>query len=170
MLSQVIILNQKLNTKMKNKLLTFLLIFISFNLASFSFSFPKEELKTKPLKLIFKNLPNSSATIRIGVFRRQDNFPDIGSVYRFYEAKPNGSNEASIEIKDLEYGEYVFGCFQDLNGNGILETSSEGFPAEPVTLSNNFVISSYAPSFEDCKVKYSKKQREFVFEKYTGTM
>lgn len=137
---------------------------------SFSFPVEKELAKTKPLKLVFKNIPNASANIRIGVFRRQDNFPDISSVFRFYDLNPNGKSEATLEIKDLEYGEYVFGCFLDLNGNNTLDMSPEGFPAEPVTLSNNFVITSYAPSFEDCKVSYSKKSLEVVFEKYSTAM
>jgi len=134
------------------------------------FSSPKEQLKKKPLKLVFKNIPNTSATIRIGVFRKQDPFPDLSGVFRFYEVKPSGNNEVTLEIKDLEYGEYVFGCFQDVNGNSTLDTNSDGFPAEPVTLSNNFVITSYAPSFSDCKVDYSKKQYEIIFEKYTSPM
>lgn len=133
-----------------------------------AFSPQKEVLKKKPLKLVFKNIPNTSATIRIGVFRPQDAFPDITAVFRFYEVKPSGSNEATLEISDLEYGEYVFGCFLDVNGNNTLDTNSEGFPAEPVTLSNNFVITGYAPSFSDCKVDYSKKQHEIIFEKYSG--
>ncbi len=133
-----------------------------------AFSPQKEVLKKKPLKLIFRNIPNTSATIRIGVFRPQDAFPDINSVFRFYEVKPSGSKEVTLEISDLEYGEYVFGCFLDINGNNALDTNSEGFPAEPVTLSNNFVITGYAPSFSDCKVDYSKKQDEIIFEKYSG--
>jgi uncharacterized protein (DUF2141 family) len=133
-----------------------------------AFSPQKETLNKKPLKLVFRNLPDTSATIRIGVFRPQDAFPDITAVFRFYEVKPGGSKEAILEISDLEYGEYVFGCFQDINGNNTLDTNSEGFPAEPVTLSNNFVISGYAPSFSDCKVAYSEKQHEIVFEKYSG--
>lgn len=143
---------------------------IAFCFMSFSFTMKEELAKTKPLKLVFKNIPNTSANIRIGVFRRQDNFPDINSVFRFYDLNPNGKNEATLEIKDLEYGEYVFGCFIDVNGNNTLDMSPEGFPAEPVTLSNNFVITSYAPSFEDCKVTYSKKSLEVVFEKYSTAM
>ena len=148
--------------KTKKQILIFALLMFSL-----AFSFPKEEMKKKPLKLIFKNLPHISAPIRIGIFRRQDSFPDINSVFRFYGLKPNGNKETSIEITDLEYGEYVFGCFQDLNSNNTLETTPEGFPTEPVGLSNNFVITSYAPTFEDCKVNYSKKNSEFVFERYT---
>lgn len=146
------------------------ILFIAFFCLSFSFPINKDFAKTKPLKLVFKNIPNTSANIRIGVFRRQDNFPDIGSVFRFYDLNPNGQSEATLEIKDLEYGEYVFGCFLDVNGNGTLDMSPEGFPSEPVTLSNNFVITSYAPSFEDCKVTYSKKSLEVVFEKYSTAM
>lgn len=146
------------------------ILFVSFCFMSFSFPLEQEVVKTKPLKLVFKNIPNTSANIRIGVFRRQDNFPDIGSVFRFYDLNPNGQSEATLEIKDLEYGEYVFGCFLDVNGNGTLDMSPEGFPSEPVTLSNNFVITSYAPSFEDCKVTYSKKSLEVVFEKYSTAM
>jgi uncharacterized protein (DUF2141 family) len=132
------------------------------------FTFPIEIAKKKPLRLVFKNIPNTSATIRIGVFRRQDAFPDINSVFRFYEVKPSGSNETTLEVSDLEYGEYVFGCFQDVNGNNTLDMNSEGFPAEPVALSNNFVLTSYAPSFEECKVSYSENQAEFIFEKFSG--
>jgi uncharacterized protein (DUF2141 family) len=149
-----------------------LLFFCSFVflLSGFIFLEKPSMLKPKPLKLIFKNIPNSSATIRIGVFRRQDNFPDVSSVFRFYDLKPNGNKEASLEITDLAYGEYVFGCFQDTNGNNVLDMTSEGFPTEPVTISNGFVITSYAPSFDECKIQYSKKSREFVFEKYTSGM
>jgi uncharacterized protein (DUF2141 family) len=152
---------------MKITVITFALLACFF---AFSFT-PKESevsASKKPLKLIFKNLPYPSANIRIGIFRRQDNFPDINSVFRFYGLKPDGKTEASMEISDLEYGEYVVGCFQDLNGNNALETTPEGFPTEPVGLSNNFLITSYAPSFEDCKVDYSKKNRMIVFERYTG--
>lgn len=134
------------------------------------FSLPQEQWKKKSLKLVFKNIPNASATIRIGVFRKQDSFPDLSGVFRFYEVKPSSGNEATLEITDLEYGEYVFGCFQDVNGNNTLDINSEGFPAEPVALSNNFVITSYAPSFSDCKIDYSKKQHEIIFEKFNAPM
>ncbi|MCL1614980.1 DUF2141 domain-containing protein [Bacteroides sp. ET71] len=64
-----------------------------------------------------------------------------------------------VEVKDktvtvpcegLPEGTYALALFQDLNGNGMLNTGSYGIPQEPTAFSNDAQGVMGPPSFESC--------------------
>ena len=64
-----------------------------------------------------------------------------------------------VEVKDktvivpcegLPKGTYALALFQDLNGNGTLDTGAFGIPQEPTAFSNDAQGVMGPPSFEEC--------------------
>ena len=56
----------------------------------------------------------------------------------------------SIPCKGLSKGTYALGFFQDLNGNGALDTGPYGIPLEPTAFSRDAQGMMGPPSFEKC--------------------
>ena len=56
----------------------------------------------------------------------------------------------SIPCKGLPQGTYALALFQDLNGNGTLDTATYGIPLEPTGFSNDAEGFMGPPSFEQC--------------------
>lgn len=54
-----------------------------------------------------------------------------------------------IELKDLKPGVYALRIFQDLNGNGKLDTGWMGIPTEPYGFSNNAMGRFGPPALKD---------------------
>ena len=52
--------------------------------------------------------------------------------------------------KGLPKGTYALALFQDLNGNGTLDTGAFGIPQEPTGFSNDAQDVMGPPSFEEC--------------------
>lgn len=96
----------------------------------------------------------------MGVFERSGGFPKNNRGGKGYQLKPGGRPSATITIRNLAYGEYVVAVFQDLNGNGKLDTGLVGFPKEPYCFSNNYKPRFRAPRFDDCRFVYSATQTE----------
>lgn len=58
-------------------------------------------------------------------------------------------NLGRIELKGVVYGRYALRVFQDLNGNGKLDTGWMGIPKEPYGFSNNAMGRFGPPAVED---------------------
>ncbi len=115
--------------------MVFKLIFI------FSFLISKEcHLK------INVNVDEPHGDLYLAVFDRSDSFMDK-AVYSIIE-KIN-SNQVVLDIL-LEDGDYAISIFQDLNGNGELDTNFIGIPTEPYGFSNNARGRFGPPNYEDC--------------------
>ncbi len=114
----------------------------------------------KPLKITFTNLKDTQSTIRVGVYRPQDNFPKSDIAYKGYEINPKGKNTVELSISDLEYGEYAIAVYQDKNGDKKLNTGMFGIPKEPYAFSNNFKPTFSAPKYSDCKFDYKAEKNE----------
>jgi len=46
-------------------------------------------------------------------------------------------SDLTLEVSDLEPGDYAIAVFHDLNQNGYLDTNWAGIPTEPYAFSNN---------------------------------
>lgn len=63
---------------------------------------------------------------------------------------------------DLPKGKYAIAVFQDLNDSKNLERNEQGIPTEPYSFSGENVFPLRGmPTFEQCKVKVSKKSKDF---------
>ena len=52
-----------------------------------------------------------------------------------------------VSLGNLPEGQYALSCFQDLNGNGKLDTNLVGIPTEPYGFSNNARPKFRAPNW-----------------------
>ena len=55
-----------------------------------------------------------------------------------------------VPCEGLPKGTYALALFQDLNGNGTLDTGAFGIPQEPTAFSNDAQGVMGPPSFEEC--------------------
>lgn len=58
--------------------------------------------------------------------------------------------QLSVPCRGLPTGTYAIALFQDLNGNGTLDTGTYGIPTEPTGFSNDAQGVMGPPSFEQC--------------------
>ncbi len=115
----------------------------------------------RPLVLTITGYENLHAPLRVGVFTPTSGFPKSSRGAKGYELKPNGQRTATLTLGDLDYGEYAIAVFQDVNGNGKLDTGGLlGMPREPYCFSNNFRPMSHlrGPRFADCQFRYGPNQ------------
>ncbi len=68
-------------------------------------------------------------------------------------------------IGSLQEGNYAISIFQDINGNGELDTSFIGIPKEPYGFSNNVIGMFGAPSFSDCNFSMSSNMTMVIMLK-----
>ncbi len=73
-------------------------------------------------------------------FKRRDGFRL--AVIKRWATRP------SAAFTDLPPGRYAVAAFQDLNGNGVLDTNLLGIPTEPYGFSRNAIGNLGPPSFE----------------------
>ncbi|MDB5229058.1 MAG: hypothetical protein JWN78_3251 [Bacteroidota bacterium] len=125
-----------------------ILMFILFTMAALK---PGDK---KDLLITFTNI-NSPGLIYFGMYKRSDAFPKANSG-KPYIADPGTKNSVTVKISDIEYGEYAVALFQDLNGDGKMNTKIFGIPAEPFGFSNNIKPRFSAPKFDKCKFNYSE--------------
>lgn len=67
-------------------------------------------------------------------------------------------SEMLISFSSLPEGFYALAIFQDLNGNGELDTKKFGIPAEPFAFSNAALRKFAPPYFEQAKFEISGDQ------------
>lgn len=65
-----------------------------------------------------------------------------------------------LDISTLPNGVYAIAIYQDLNGNGKLDTNFFGIPKEPFGFSNNKVPIFSEPSFEQCRFQFNQEKQK----------
>lgn len=113
---------------------------------------------SQPLSVTITGYKNTQAPFLLGVFDENDGFPKPKNTARGYRLQPGGQPSATLRIDDLPYGTYAIAVFQDLNGNGKLDTGLMGMPKEPYCFSNNFRPRFSGPKWADCRFTYSAEK------------
>lgn len=111
----------------------------------------------EPLQIRVQNLKNSEANVWIALYTNNGAFGKSENMYRGAQASPNGQNSVSVNFTNLAYGTYAVAVFQDINGNGKLDTGLFGIPKEPYGFSNNFKPTFSAPTFNNCQFEYNEQ-------------
>jgi uncharacterized protein (DUF2141 family) len=94
--------------------------------------------------------------INIAVYKEGGEFPDDKYIVKTQSGECKSST-CSFVLSELAYGEYAVAVYQDVNGNGKLDTGTFGIPSEPFAFSNNFKPKWGGPSFDKCKFSFSKE-------------
>ena len=118
----------------------------------------KTGAKLKPLKITITNLGSDKAPVLLGLYGTENEFLNEKDTLKNYMFKPAGKNVITAEINDLEYGQYAFALFQDMDNDGKISRNFLGIPKDPYGFSNSFKPRLKAPSFNDCCFDYSEDQ------------
>ena len=102
------------------------------------------------LQITITNIYPAKGELYIAVYDNADYFMDIEKTAFQKIVTINGETE-QIVLRGVPDGEYAVTVFQDLNGNGELDTSSIGFPREPYGFSNDARGSFGPPKFRKAK-------------------
>jgi uncharacterized protein (DUF2141 family) len=105
-------------------------------------------------KLQLSNLKKNPSNVYVAFFKKGSDFPKDEAVTIGKVFKSSGKGTDTVIWTDIPANEYAIAIFQDLNGNGKIDTNLIGYPTEPFAFSNNFKPRFSAPKFNDCKFVY----------------
>lgn len=91
-----------------------------------------------------------SGKINVAIYRAGEEFPSDKYLVKGQTGECK-TGICTFEFKEIPFGEYAVAIFQDVNGNGKLDTGNFGIPSEPFAFSNNFRPKWGGPSFDKCK-------------------
>jgi uncharacterized protein (DUF2141 family) len=135
-----------------------LFIIATFSVAVSLMSFT---LKVENPKLTIQlNNIKKKGTIYISVCSQASEWSDNGK-YTF-TLEPNSSEQNLFEINSIPNGAYAIALYQDVNGNGKLDTNFLGIPKEPYAFSNNRIPVFSEPSFEKCKFEFNQQSQQIL--------
>ncbi|GHN03271.1 hypothetical protein WSM22_47600 [Cytophagales bacterium WSM2-2] len=101
--------------------------------------------------------------INVAIYRDGEKFPDEKNMV-FKQSLDNATDKCEFVFEAVPYGTYAVAIYQDVNGNGKLDTGMFGIPKEPFAFSNNFRPKFGGPSFEKCKFDFSKSNAAIKIE------
>ncbi|MCB9284827.1 MAG: DUF2141 domain-containing protein [Lewinellaceae bacterium] len=106
------------------------------------------------LQLEIANIRDTRGMIRVGLFHREEHFPDPDKVY-WGKGVPPQKGTVRMEIPGLPYGDYALAIYHDLNNNGRLDKNIWGIPTEPYGFSGNVKAKWSSPSFREAAFPFS---------------
>lgn len=87
--------------------------------------------------------------VRIAVFNSSEFWPEDKDNAVFTITSPINSDTVSIEIPELEQGEYAVAAFHDEDGDAVFDRGLFSVPTERYGFSNNARSSSGPPDYRD---------------------
>lgn len=121
----------------------------------------EESKKQKPLTITLTDLKSPTAPVIFSVYEDPETYLKPKAQLKTYRFVPKG-NTLKMKLTDLEYGTYAIAFYQDMNDSGELDKNGLGIPKEPYAFTNDIRPKLKAPSFDDCKFTYSKKENSIT--------
>ncbi|PPK84734.1 uncharacterized protein (DUF2141 family) [Neolewinella xylanilytica] len=94
-------------------------------------------------------VPATGGAIYLAAYDTPEAFDEKEEVSRIIRPATAASQRAELSLEVPAAGEYVIAAFQDLNGNGKLDTNLFGVPTEPYGFAKTPPTKWRAPSFEE---------------------
>ncbi len=110
------------------------------------------------LEIRISGIKKKSGVIRIAIWKDGVGYPDKESLMYRNKVIAVDDIEITTIFEDLEFGEYAFTTFHDVNNNGKLDKNIFGYPTEPFAFSNNVKPGFGPPPYELAKFKIDKAQ------------
>lgn len=116
------------------------------------------------LHIIIKGLRNNEGLVGIRIYNQALGFPSdkTKALQETYVNPLNG--EATLELSDLNYGNYAIGCIHDENNSKDLDRNFIGIPKEGFGTSNNPKAIFGPPSFNDAKFELKEPLRVIIIK------
>lgn len=100
------------------------------------------------------NVPAATGEIMVALCPRETYLkPDCRRTAR----APAAAGTTRVLLRDVAPGTYAVQVFQDLNGNGVLDSNFLGMPTEPIGFSNNPKLSFGPPGFDAVAVSITDR-------------
>lgn len=115
----------------------------------------------KPLVLEIDQLRNTTGQICYGLYNKADGFPDDKTKVVKGGCVPIQSLPLEISLDQLPYGLYAVSLLHDEDSNNQLKTGLFGIPQEGFGFSNNPVVRTKAPTFQQSSFVFSPSQNRF---------
>ncbi len=106
------------------------------------------------LTVTINNIKLVEGELYIAIYDSEDTFMDIDRT-AFREIIPVSTETESVIFANVPDGEYAIAVFQDLNGNGELDTKGMGLPKEPFGFSNDARGKYGPPKYKKAKISLS---------------
>ena len=106
------------------------------------------------LTVTINNIKPVEGELYIAIYNQEDAYMDIDQA-AFREIIPVRTETESVIFANVPEGEYAVAVFQDLNGNGELDTKGMGLPKEPFGFSNDARGKMGPPKYEKAKFSFS---------------
>ncbi|RTQ53731.1 DUF2141 domain-containing protein [Hymenobacter gummosus] len=114
-----------------------------------------------PLTITVTGIKPNHGKVLVAVLDRNE-FVDAGSkVPKYYRLLDGKTMEERAVFENLPYGEYAIGCYQDVNGNLLLDKNLAGIPVEDFAFSNNPSAKWKKPTYDQSKIAYSNSHHYF---------
>ncbi|MCG9873459.1 MAG: DUF2141 domain-containing protein [Leptospiraceae bacterium] len=103
------------------------------------------------IEVLISNRKSETSTIYCGIYNNAKGFPTESNLkLKGTTASMNKEGKLSCKFKELSKGIYSISLLEDLNGNGIMDSTLVGFPKEPWGVSNNAPMHTFGPpTFEE---------------------
>jgi uncharacterized protein (DUF2141 family) len=88
------------------------------------------------IQVIVTNVRDANTVVSVALFSSAGKFPTPGPTNPRLMLKPEGGTASGV-FHDVPEGSYAISVTQDLNGNGVTDTSAFGAPTEPYGVSGN---------------------------------
>ncbi len=105
------------------------------------------------LSITVNNIYPVEGDIYIAIYDNDDDFMEIEKV-AFQKIAAVETEVQNIIIDNVPAGDYAVSIFQDMNGNGELDTNGIGIPNEPYGFSNDARGRFGPPKFKNAKFSF----------------
>ncbi|WP_224484732.1 DUF2141 domain-containing protein [Robertkochia aurantiaca] len=115
---------------------------------------PAEENYSPEKKFEFEitNIQNKGGQVNIAVYDSESGWMDTP----FKTKTLKTDKDAETVSFEVPYGTYAISVYQDVNGNGELDTNFMGIPKEPIAFGNNFKPFG-KPKFKDAAINFNSQ-------------
>jgi hypothetical protein len=132
-----------------------------FTLAMFGFSPKAQNPKKITFTLKITNVQNANATIHIGFYKKENEFPTQQKHSFAKELIPGKTGEITVTWDDVPEGEYALAVYQDIDNSGRMKSNMFGYPKEPFAFTQNFIPKMSKPKFDQCKITFNATNSMF---------
>lgn len=108
------------------------------------------------LTLSFTGISQPQGNLYVAIYNRESAFLKTEEVCS-QRIVPVTGNTLTLSLSDLPPGTYAISCFQDVNGNGQLDTNWAGIPQEPFGFSNNVKPQFGPPGWAETKFEHTQR-------------
>ncbi len=118
--------------------------------------------KMAQLTLTLTNIEQAKGNFYLSFYDKKNSFLKSAEAVQLKIVPANSVGSQQIFIENLPLGDCALAVFQDLNGNGKMDTNFLGIPTEPYGFSKNVRPKYRAARWEECKFLLTEGSNEIV--------